>query len=255
MNFGIIPIGLKKLGSVLSKNAPMLLNVLGGGGLITTVVFAVKATPKAVKLLDERKEKEQKEKLSKAEVVETCWKTYLPTIGMAGLTLLCFFGAQGINASRQAAIAGLYSMTRKDLEAYQAKIEEKFGPKEAEDVRNKISAERMAKVDVSPQSLIMTGTGDTIFIEDITEQAIVSSLPKIYEAQAEISQKIEDEKMVEVNEWFKKIGLPVTILGEKLFWSKENPLLVKCDRVDPRLPYLYITYKYLPMDKYELSCL
>ena len=62
-----------------SKHAPQILVGLGVAGSIAATVFAVKATPKAIKLVEERKEKENKEHLTPLETIETTWKCYVPS--------------------------------------------------------------------------------------------------------------------------------------------------------------------------------
>ena len=52
------------------RNASTVLTCLGGVGVVATTVLAVKATPKALQLIEEEKQKKGEE-LSKWEVVKT----------------------------------------------------------------------------------------------------------------------------------------------------------------------------------------
>ena len=61
----------------LNKYSPEILTGIGIAGMITTTILAVKATPKALRLLGEA-EKDKGEELSKKEVFDTAWKCYIP---------------------------------------------------------------------------------------------------------------------------------------------------------------------------------
>ena len=56
-----------------SKHSPQILTGLGVAGLVTTTVLAIKATPKAVRLVEEEAY-ERKEELTPMEVVKVTWK-------------------------------------------------------------------------------------------------------------------------------------------------------------------------------------
>lgn len=60
------------------KHSPEILTGVGIAGMITTTVMAVRATPKAIQLLDEEKRRQQADKLEPMDVVKTAWKCYIP---------------------------------------------------------------------------------------------------------------------------------------------------------------------------------
>ena len=62
----------------VSKHSPEILMGMGIAGMITTTVIAVKATPKALRLLEEKKHELEVETLAPVEVVKTTWKCYVP---------------------------------------------------------------------------------------------------------------------------------------------------------------------------------
>lgn len=91
----------KEISKVLSKNSPTILTGLGVAGLISTAVMAVKATPKAIELIDQLRDDEinrrlrnlgfvgEEElhhsvneqcdvKLTKKEIIKVTWKCYVP---------------------------------------------------------------------------------------------------------------------------------------------------------------------------------
>ena len=61
----------RDLGKYISRNSPSILTGLGIGLGVASTVLAVTATPKAVRLLEEKKKEEKKEKLTVVETVKT----------------------------------------------------------------------------------------------------------------------------------------------------------------------------------------
>lgn len=66
----------------VSKYGPEIAVGVGIAGMITTTVLAVKATPKALKLIDEAKKEKAEEavELKPTEMVKVAWKPYVPAM-------------------------------------------------------------------------------------------------------------------------------------------------------------------------------
>ena len=60
------------------KHSPEILTGVGIAGMVTTTVMAVRATPKAIQLLDEEKRRQHTEKLEPIDTIKTAWKCYIP---------------------------------------------------------------------------------------------------------------------------------------------------------------------------------
>ena len=87
------------------RNGSTILTVLGGVGVVVTSVLAVKATTKAMRLINEA-EQEKGEELTKWEIVQSAGPVYLPSLVMGIATIACIFGANVIGRRQQAALAG-----------------------------------------------------------------------------------------------------------------------------------------------------
>lgn len=156
----------------ITKNAPHILMAMGTGGSITAVIFAAKASPAASKAVwDARTEKTatrlemspeevrekadiryEYDKLTIPETVKACGKYYIPAIGMEAFSLLCFWGAHGIDVRRQAVLAGLYSTAEQALIEYQKKVVEMIGKEPEREIRNAIAQDH---VDRNPPPTLM----------------------------------------------------------------------------------------------------
>lgn len=62
----------KRVGRQLYRSSPTILTVVASVGVIVTTITAVRATPKAIKLLKEA-EAEKGENLTKVEIIQSGW--------------------------------------------------------------------------------------------------------------------------------------------------------------------------------------
>ena len=79
---------LKSAQKSMKKHSPEILTGIGIAGMIATTVSAVRATPKALQLIDAREIKENR-RLSNKEIVATTWKCYVPA-AVTGRKILSF---------------------------------------------------------------------------------------------------------------------------------------------------------------------
>lgn len=108
------------------------LTLFGSIGVVATAALAIKATPKALKLIeDERSGYDENgicgEPLSKMETVRLCWTCYIPTIIAGAATVMCIFGANILNKRAQASIASAYALLDRSYREYAAKVKELYG--------------------------------------------------------------------------------------------------------------------------------
>ena len=104
-----------------SKHAPQILVGLGVAGSIAATVFAIKATPKAIKLVEERKEKENKEHLTPLETIETTWKCYVPSAVILLTSAACTIGSCSMSTKRYAALTAAYKIAETTYNDYHEK--------------------------------------------------------------------------------------------------------------------------------------
>ena len=84
--------------------------------MFTGVVLAVRATPKALDILD-KAEEEKGGELSKTEIIADTWKVYIPAAAFCLVSVVCFIGSNAVNKNRCANIrtrCGRSSANRKN---------------------------------------------------------------------------------------------------------------------------------------------
>ena len=90
----------------ISDKSPEILIGFGLAGMLTSTILAVKATPKALDIL----EQEDRE-LSKVDKVKLTWKCYAPAAIGYCASAACIIGANSVNAKRNAVLAGAYKLS------------------------------------------------------------------------------------------------------------------------------------------------
>ena len=80
----------------INRNGSTILTTIGGVGVVATTVMAVKATPKAVQLLEEA-ELQKDEPLTVIDKIKVAGPIYIPTIITGAATIACIFGANVLN--------------------------------------------------------------------------------------------------------------------------------------------------------------
>ena len=146
----------------VSRHSPEILTGLGIAGMLTSTVLAVRATPKAVLLLEYEKSELETDKLSGVEVVKTTWKCYIPSAILATTSTACLIGASAVNSKRNAALATAYQLSQTALTEYKEKVVETIGEKKEQSIRDKVAKERVEKNSVKNSGVILTNKGDTL---------------------------------------------------------------------------------------------
>ena len=129
MNLANIQSATRSVSTLIAKNSPTILTGLSVTGLISTAILAVEATPKAVQILEHKYREDESinesmedekgtysfavavEPLTKLEVIKLTWKCYIPAAVIGAVTIGCIVSANTINLRRNAALAGLYSLS------------------------------------------------------------------------------------------------------------------------------------------------
>ena len=88
----------------IKNKMPTILTCLGGVGVVFTSVLTAKATPKALRLIDET-EREKGVELSKWEKVRVTAPVYIPPVIIGSATILCIFGSNLLSKRQQASLA------------------------------------------------------------------------------------------------------------------------------------------------------
>ena len=211
----------KDIRKFASKRSPEILTGIGIAGMITTTILAVRATPKALELIEEQKEEESVDKLSSLEVVKVAWKPYIPAMVTCVASTACLIGASSVNTKRNAALATAYKLSETALSEYRDKVVETIGEKKERIVRDKVAEERVKKNPVSKNEVIITGNGKTLCFDPISGRYFMCSIETIKKAENTLNKQMlhDISGYVSLNEFYDELGLDHTSVGNDLGWN------------------------------------
>lgn len=244
---------IKTVGNKLSEHSPEILTGIGITGLLSTTVLAVKATPKALRLIDEKKEENNTDELTNMEVVKTCWKCYIPAAVTASVSVACLIGANSVNSKRNAVLATAYKLSESAFSEYKEKVIETIGEKK-EEVRDKIAKDRIEKNPVNNNEVIITGKGDVLCYDVVSGRYFKSDVDKIRKAENTLNKKLMNDMYCSLNEFYDLIGLPFTQMGFDLGWNVNDSLVeieFSTQLSEDDTPCVVIQYSVLPKCDYQ----
>lgn len=209
------------------KHSPEILIGVGVGGFFTSIVLAIKATPKACELMEEYKLDTGKDEMTKKEVVATTWKCYIPTVITAGCSAACVVGGTRTGLKRNAALAAAYKISQESLELYREKVIETIGEKKEKAVRDQVAQEQYERRD-KQQQVIITNRGEMNCYDLMTKKAFKSDVNIIEKAVNQVNGVISNEMSADYNEFLERVGLPYFESFSDIGWQIEDfPIEVK----------------------------
>jgi hypothetical protein len=215
----------KKLLSSVKKHSPEILTGMGIAGMITVAVMAVKATPKALRLIEERKLELASENLSPTDMVKSAWKCYIPAAITGAASAACLIGATSVSARRNVLLATAYSLSESSLKEYRGKVVETFGEKKEQTVRDALAKEKIERDPVGGREVILTSKGDTLCYDVISGRYFKSDIEKLKRAVNELNRVLLSEMTVSLNELYYEFGLRETSQGGDLGWNINDGLV------------------------------
>lgn len=245
---------IKTVGNKLSEHSPEILTGIGITGLLSTTVLAVKATPKALRLIDEKKEEIDTDELTNMEVVKTCWKCYIPAAVTASVSVACLIGANSVNNKRNAVLATAYKLSESAFSEYKEKVIETIGEKKEEEVRDKIAKDRIEKNPVKNNEVIITGKGEVLCYDAISGRYFKSDVDKIRKAENILNKKLMNDMYCSLNDFYDLVGLPFTQLGFELGWNVNDSLVeieFSTQLSEDDIPCVVVDYSVTP--KYDFQ--
>lgn len=245
----------KQVQTKMVKHSPGILTGVGIAGMVGTTVMAVKATPKAIQLLEEAKAERNEEKLPPVEVVKVTWKCYIPAAITCVTSAACLLKAASINTRRNAALVTAYNLSKTALAEYKEKVIETIGETKEQAVVDKIAKDKIDKDPVSSHEVIMTDKGSTLCYDGIFGRYFISDKDSILRAINNVNRELVTGGMyVSLNEFYDDIGLPHTKIGDMLGWTVEDGKIdvdFSYGPADDGRPCLIVMYNVVPKRGYS----
>lgn len=229
----------------VSKRSPEILTGIGIAGMVTTTVLAVKATPKALELIEEEKRAQNRALLDKAEktgsdvaaqvsrlkpieTVKVAWKPYIPAMLTGMASIACLIGAQSVSARRHAALYSAYKLSETALTEYKDKVVETIGEKKEKQIKQKIAEDKVDKaiedIKENKTKVVVSEDGDTWFIDAYSQIPFKSTVNKIDKAINELNRDmvVYAPSGASLSDFYDKLDLPHTGYSDQVGWTLDD---------------------------------
>lgn len=219
----------------LSKHSPEIFLGLGLIGAGTSVVLAIKATPKAMQLIENEKiyKEESGEEFTKFDYLKVGWRPYLPAAITFGASVMCLVGSRSIGARRTAALATAYQITETAFSEYRDAAIEALGDKQEKVIREKVAEKQLSKNPLSEANIIISKKDNTLFYDPWSGRYFESDIDIIKRIINDLNRELmmDMSGYMSLNSLYSristesKIELENTKAGEVLGWNISDGLI------------------------------
>lgn len=229
----------QKAGRVLRKASPTILTCIGAVGVVATAVLAVKATPKALRLIEIAEDHRHDDDpnwtwspLTKTEIIKTTWKCYVPAVVTGAATIICIFGANTLNRRQQASLASAYALLNRSYNDYKRKLKELYGKEAHDNIMKALAVEKADKVDISAwnfcslSSLEFEGAEEEerLFYDPFSKRYFQSTIGRVLQAEYHLNRNFAlMGGCIGVSDFYEMLGLePVKELDCFGWWVSDD---------------------------------
>ena len=241
--------------STVQKHSPEILMGIGITGMITSTVLAVRATPKALRLIEDAQH-EKGEFLTTPEKIKAAWKPYVPAVVTGGMGVACLIGSSTVSSKRNTALAAAYQLSTTALQEYKEKVIETIGEKKEKAIKEKVAQKKVEEISSNNTEVIVIGNGTTEFIEPVSKRSFTGDLENIKRIVNELNHRMMNgmEEYISLSEFYNEIGLEPTSVSDHLGWNLGRDGLIDVEYIActnaKGLPCLMLDYHVEPRYDY-----
>jgi hypothetical protein len=211
----------------LKRWTPTILSSISVIGVVATAVMAVKATPKAIRLIDREiyRRNEDIDKpianLRPMDMVKVAWQCYIPSAAIGVATIGCIFGSNILNRRNQAHLVSAYALLDQAYKNYREAACSAFG----DDADSKIKVEMAKASYVSADGCYiyesnLDQSGEKIlFYDSFGLRYFSTTMASVLNAQYHINRNLALRCSVSLNEFFEFLGLSKIIGCDNIGWD------------------------------------
>lgn len=196
----------------LNRNSSTILTFLGGAGVVATSVLAVKATPKALKLLETAKD-EKGEELTTLEVIRTAGPVYIPSIITGVSTIVCIFGANILNKRSQASLMSAYALLDNSYKDYKKKVIELYGEEADLEIKTSIAKDKYEETDIEVKD------DKKLFYDFYSGRYFESTDEQVRKAEYDLNRELSVMSYASLNDFYDLLKIEKIDGGDDIGWS------------------------------------
>lgn len=223
------------------ENAPTILAVVAGVGVVGTAIVAVGDTLKAQKVIN------AKQPQTKKEIIKETWTCYVPTACVAGTTIFAIGMGTHISNQRILALTSALALNSNAFKEYKKKAEEIFGAKETQKVQDAVAQDKvLAK---RPRDIGTPPFGTIRCMDSVTGQEFYSNMSDLARAEAEINRQLYTDQWYSFSDLLWSYGGASSVIAQHIGWNVDDGPIqfnyTSCLNSN-NVPVLVVNYSTLP---------
>lgn len=203
-----------------------ILTGLGTIGVVVTTALAIKATTKAVQIIEDSKE-EKGEELTKSEIVKKVGKIYIPTVLSGAATIGCIVGANVLNKKQQASLVSAYALVENSYKEYKNKLKELYGEEAHQEIVEALAIEKADDIYIHSECLCSNcdlaleehNSKPKLFYDEYGKRYFEATIEQVITAEYHLNRNYILRGFSVLNEFYEFLGLEPTKYGSVLGWA------------------------------------
>ena len=204
---------MNKIQYYLKKNSPLIMTIVASGGVIVTTILAVKATPKAIKIMEEKKNKKGKE-LTIFEKVKYGIEPYKYCIISGLSTIACIGSIQYLNHKKQVSLISAYTLLENSYNQYRDNIKKLC----SEDV-DFMARQEIIRAKYDPELEVPENDEELLFFDYQGMRFFWSSFHNVIRAEHQLLDVLVSRGYACLNEYYDYLGIPRLDYGYQIGWA------------------------------------
>lgn len=214
-----------------NKNSSKILVYFGLTVMTGSAVGLAVATPKALKLIEAKKQELGVEELEPKDIVKTAAPAYIaPVTGFIAGTVAVVNGnniavKQAVNAT--ATLMATEKAFSQTVKAYRSKIAQRLGEDAEKEITNEVKQEsKIVARKINKNGSVIVVGGDVMCKDILTGRYFKSSAVKIQKAINTLNDRLNNEDYISINDYSTELGMePLEKGGEDTGFNREYGLL------------------------------
>lgn len=196
----------KTCAKFLRKHGGTILAVAASVGVGLTAYETHKAAVKATTLVVMNKA----EPMSKKEIMQECWKFYIPAAVLGGGTIACILGSNALNKKQIASLTAAYMALGKSYQQYRRQVAERIGSEAEADILEKSKVEEPAEEDKK-----------LLCYEPFSNRYFHATEAELYDAFYQMNRDFSLNGEVSINNLYSYLGLDYLPEKDDMGWCSD----------------------------------
>lgn len=204
---------------LLSKNAPDILLTAGVVSIIGGGILAIKQTPKALKILENKKEDPTIEK------AKSLAPLYVAPVVLTGMGISSIVCSRNMTNKKIAAMATAYTVSETALRTYREKVRDLVDPEKYEEIKKEVANETLKNNSIQNKEVFITSKPDSLIYDEASGRYFKGNIDDIKQTVNLLNKRMMNDMTVTLNEFYNEIGLDPIKLGIDMGWSIDHDLI------------------------------